>query len=169
MVQIFSKPFLDIMESSIPNKIVTIDDRDAPWVTPEVKTALLKNKNIYTKWVKNGRRPNEYLQVKQSQSETNHLVNSAKSSYINNLGKKICDPSTGAKVFHTAYKRLANKKKITNIPPLNENGIFTSNFKDKATIFNNYFALQCRPLDIDSTLPPFLLSLPPPYLISRYL
>ena len=43
MVQFFSRTFLEIMESSIPNKTVTIDDRDAPCVTPDV------TKNTYKK------------------------------------------------------------------------------------------------------------------------
>ena len=39
------------MKSFIPNKIVTINERDAPWVTPEVKYVLIKNKRVYKRWV----------------------------------------------------------------------------------------------------------------------
>ena len=41
MVSIFSEYILD-MGSFIPNQTVTVDDRDAPWVTPEVKKILQK-------------------------------------------------------------------------------------------------------------------------------
>ena len=34
MVNIFTQNFLTIINSNIPNKIVTFDDGDAPWVTP---------------------------------------------------------------------------------------------------------------------------------------
>ena len=47
------------------------------------------------------------------------------------------------------------QKKITNIPPLIENNIYISSFKEKAQIFNQYFAKQCHPLDTNSNLPPF--------------
>ena len=143
MVQIFSSLFLGVMKTSIPNKMVTIDDRDAPWVTPEVKSALNNNRRIYASWVKKGRLAADYLRVQLSQSTTNSIVTSAKKSYIDDLSRKLCDPTTGPKAFRTAFKCLANKKKITNIPPLVENGLFIPNFKEKANIFNDYFALQC--------------------------
>ena len=57
MVSIFSESFLAIMTCFIPNKVVTIDDRDAPWVTPEVKKMLIKNKKAFSNWIKKGRKP----------------------------------------------------------------------------------------------------------------
>ena len=37
MVNIFTENFLHIINSNIPNKTITIDDGDAPWVTPPLK------------------------------------------------------------------------------------------------------------------------------------
>ena len=59
------------------------------------------------------------------------------------------------KLFGQHISGSATTKKITNIPPLFESGKYISNFKDKASIFNNYFALQCQPFDIHSNLPAF--------------
>ena len=42
MVTCFSKTFLDIMNCNIPNREATINDKDAPWITPEVKQAIKK-------------------------------------------------------------------------------------------------------------------------------
>ena len=42
---------------------------------------------------------------------------------------------------------LLNSKKITNIPPLQEGSSFITNFSEKASIFNTYFADHCTPLD----------------------
>jgi exonuclease III len=42
MVNTFSEYYLDTMKSLVPNKTVTIDDKDAPWVTPSVKSILKK-------------------------------------------------------------------------------------------------------------------------------
>jgi hypothetical protein len=154
MVNIFSDIFLELIKSLVPNKTVTINDKDAPWVTPPVKKAILKNKRIYTNWIKKGRNPITHEHVKRVQRDTNQIITSAKDTYINNLGNKLCDPSTGHKSFWSAYKRLANKKKITNIPPLFENDRYETNFKNKARIFNDFFAAQCRPLVNESVLPP---------------
>ena len=135
------------MKTQIPNKIVTINDKDAPWVNSSVKNILRKNKIIYTDWIKKGRNPLDRERVKRSQLITNRKINEAKTTYISKLSHKLCDPATGQKSFWSAYKRLSNKKKITNIPPLFENNKYISNFKEKTSIFNKYFAEQCRPLE----------------------
>ena len=154
-IQIFTDTFRNIMSSNIPNKIVTFDDRDAPWVTPSLKNLLCKDRKIYSEWNKNGRTQIRYARVKQHQEKSKKAIEDAKRRYLDDLSNKICNPSTGQKTFWSAYKRLSNKKKITNIPPLFENGTYISNFKDKASIFNNYFATQCQPFDFHSNLPAF--------------
>ena len=136
MVDLFQTKFLATMNSFIPNKIVTINDRDAPWVTPEVKTILRTNKRVFKRWIHRGRKPSERVIVNQTQCVTNTTINNAKSKYLTNLGNKICDPNTGPKCFWTAFNRLLNNKKITNIPPLIENDTYVSCFKEKAGIFN---------------------------------
>ena len=65
----------------------------------------------------------------------------------------MCDPRNGKKIIWSAFKRLLNKKKCSNIPPLLEDNKFVTNFSSKASIFNTYFAEQCTPLPIDSILP----------------
>ena len=74
---------------------------------------------------------------------------------MTNLGNKICDPNTGPKCFWTAFNRLLNNKKVTNIPPLIENDTYISCFKKKAGIFNRYFSQQYRPLVSGSNVPSF--------------
>ncbi len=74
---------------------------------------------------------------------------------MNDLGSKVSNPKSGQKVFWGTFKKLLNNKKVTNIPPLLENGSYIADFGGKAEIFNDYFALQCKPLDNGSVLPPF--------------
>ena len=146
MVKIFSDLFLKIIDSHVPNKIVTFDDRDAPWINPSLKNLMHKYRKIYNNWNKNGKPPAGFDRVKQHQLKTEKAITDTKSKYYENLSKKICDPSSGKKMFWSAYKRLSNKKKITNIPPLFENNKYISNFKE-SKIFNKYFADQCQPFD----------------------
>ena len=155
MVDLFQTKVLELMNAFIPNKIVTINSKDAPWITPVVKTALRRNKIIFRKWVSHGRVLAEKEKVNESQRETNKIIINAKNKYTNDLGRKICDSSTGSKCFWTAFNTLVNKNKITNIPPIIKNDKYISNFKEKADVFNRYFSLQCRPLNTDSLLPNF--------------
>ena len=48
---------MDIMSKYIPNDIVTINDTDAHWITPKVKTAIKRNHSVFWKW--NLRGPSE--------------------------------------------------------------------------------------------------------------
>ena len=69
------------------------------------------------------------------------------------MGSKLSDPKTGQKHFWTAYKKIINKKVNTNISPIIENGVYIPNCKQKADIFNQYFANQCTINDNGSVLP----------------
>ena len=153
MCLLFTDVFLDIISKHTPNKIVTCNDRDAPWITPQVKTAIKRNSRVYRKWVRRGRNPNDHDNVRKVQNDTNKLIKEAKSSYYLNLGSKLSDPKIGQKEFWSSYRKIVNKKHNTNIPPIIEDGRYTSNFKEKAEIFNEYFAKQCTINDNGSELP----------------
>jgi len=143
------------METHIPNKIIKVDEADAPWITPELKNLIKKGNTVHRNSIRNPNDPQAKAKDKRFRAKTAKAIFEAKAVYMDNLSRQICDPSTGQKTFWTAYKRLSNKKKITNIPPLFENGKYVSNFKDKTIIFNNYFAAQCKTFDIESQLPSF--------------
>ena len=160
MVSIFSENFLKTMESYVPSKVMSFDDSDAPWVTPSLKNLLRKNTKMFKDWTRLGKPEDSLNRVKQFQKKTTEAITSAKTDYLNNLGAKLCDPTVGKKTFWSAYKRLSNKKNITNIPPLFEENKYIPDFKEKAVIFNSYFAAQCRPLEIESVLPPFVALTP---------
>ena len=43
--------------------------------------------------------------------------------------------------------------KVTNVPPLLENGVFLTDFQTNANIFNEFFVNQCPQLPNDSHIP----------------
>ena len=59
MTKHFSDRFLQIVSLNIPNKLITCNDSDAPWVTSEVKTAIKRNSRVHRKWVFRGRNPDD--------------------------------------------------------------------------------------------------------------
>ena len=50
MVSILTDRLLRIMSDSIPNKVITVNDKDAPWVTPKVKRAIRRNRRVFDRW-----------------------------------------------------------------------------------------------------------------------
>ncbi len=77
------------MAKYIPHKTVTINDRDAPWITPDIKTAIKRNQRVYRKWNTRGRKPEGRENVKSIQNLTSHLIRVAKDNYIADLAKKL--------------------------------------------------------------------------------
>ena len=147
--------FLIIMVKHISHKVIICNEKDAPWITPQIKTAIKRNSRVYRKWVKRGRIDSDRDNVRKVQNDTNKLIKSTKETYYFTLGSKLSDPRVGQNDFWNAYKKVVNKKRNTNIPPIIHDGFFISNFKRKAEIFNQYFANQCKINDNRSFLPPF--------------
>ena len=122
-----------------------------------MKTAIRRNSREYNKWVKRGRNTCDQYKVREARNSANRLIKAAKQSYYTSLGNKLAQPNIGHKHFWSAYKKIANKKNTTNIPPLINDGQFVPNSKDKADLFNNFFAEQCTTNDNGSVLPTFIL------------
>ena len=93
--------------------------------------------------------------MKMIRNETTHLIDRAKESDFEKLGKKLCDPSIGIKSFWMTIKKLLSKSKTSVLPPLFVNGVFVTNFQTKADIFNDHFVKQCSIVPNSSLLPPF--------------
>ena len=123
---------------------VKCNDKDSPWITSKVKTAIRSKSRVHRKWVKRGRNPTGHDHVREVQNATNKLIGDVKRCFYEKLGDKLSDPETGQKDFWTAFKRISNKKKLTNIPPIFENNRYIPNVQQKADIFNAYFADQCN-------------------------
>ena len=79
MASIFSEKFMLIMSENIPNRIVTCNDKDAPWINSEVKSAIRRNYRVYRKWVLRGRIPSEKDHVRSVQNATNRLIKKSES------------------------------------------------------------------------------------------
>ena len=87
------------MSASIPNKIITFNDKDAPWMTNEVKTAIKRNARVHRKWVLRGRIPEDRANVRIVQNETTRIIKKAKTDYFLKLGDKLSNYNTGSQIF----------------------------------------------------------------------
>ena len=134
MVKVFTDKLFEVFARFILNKIVKFNDKDQPWITPQLKTAIKRKHRIYSKFVQSGRKQELWNRVKNIQIETSKLIVSAKNEYYTNLGKKLSDAKTGAKTYWSLYNKLINKKIFSNIPPLFDRGFLVTNVEDKANI-----------------------------------
>ena len=111
---------------------------------------------MYNKYFKRGRKLDDWGYVRTVRNETSSRITKAKDDYFSNLGKSLSYPTNGTKSYWTTLKKIINKKKFLNIPPLLENGVFVTNFQMKADIFNDHFVEQCSLINNESTLSNFV-------------
>ena len=74
-------------------------------------------------------------------------------NYYACLSNKMSDPMTSPKTYSSILKTFLNNKIIPCIPPLLHDDKFITNLKEKADIFNNFFAKQCSLINTNSDPP----------------
>ena len=153
-VSLLTDTIINIISNFVPNKIITVRNKDAMWMTTEVKRALREKSKIYVRYVKNGRRDEDLELLRQSQSRSRMAVKDAKKTYYSRLANNLNDPNLGSKRYWSILNQFLHKRKTPRIPPIRDtsNNIVVDVPK-KANIFNNFFANQCSLIDTDSVLP----------------
>ena len=143
MVDVFTNKLYRMIKANIPSRILSFNDKDPPWITRQVKTAIKRKRRVFRKFMNGDRRPEDWQLFKTVRNETSRLVVNAKEMYYCNLGRQLSDPSNGITTCWSTMNRLIDKEKNINIPPLLENGLFVTNLEAKANVFNEFFVQMC--------------------------
>ena len=137
----------------MPNKYITIDDKDTVWMNDFVKSKIKANNLLFKQYIQNNRFESDFRLLENVVNELNELISSTKALYYENLAKKLNNPLLQTKTYWSILKTFYNDKKIPIIPPLMVNDKFVTDIQIKANIFNKFFADQCTPLKNNSSLP----------------
>ena len=153
-VSLLTDTIINIISNFVPNKIITVRNKDAMWMTTEVKRALREKSKIYVRYVKNGRRDEDLELLRQSQSRSRRAIKDAKKTYYSRLANNLNDPNLGSKRYWSILNQFLHKRKTPRIPPIRDtSNSIVVDVPKKANIFNNFFANQCSLIDTDSVLP----------------
>ena len=82
------------------------------------------------------------------------MIENAKRNYLLKTRETFANPVTSSKMYWSLINALLNKAKFPLIPRLYENGLFITDFEEKAQVFNDYFILKCSTIDTGSVIPP---------------
>ena len=137
----------------VPNKLITVDDRDPPRVTEKIKKLLKDKSKLYKLYIKSGRKIGVYEKLLNMTNNIATEILNSKKIYFDNLAEKLSDPKLNRKAYWGIIKSFTNWKKIPIIPPLLINDQLVTNFNKKANNFNEYFSSQCSVIDNSSKLP----------------
>ena len=154
-VSLLTETLLNIFSNFVPNKIITVKNKDSVWMTAGVKQLLLQKAKIYERYVKNGRTEEDFETLSAAQSRCKKAIKDAKKSYYTRLANSLNDPSLASKKYWSILNQFLHKKKAPRIPPVrNATNNLVAGTSEKANIFNLFFANQCSLIETNSVLPP---------------
>ena len=141
------------MSIFIPNETRRFVPRKPPWITKTLKTILNRKNRLYNNYKRHGFKADDKVRLDTFRVECQQAVETAKLSYLTNLGNKVNNPVTSQKSYWKIINRVMNKCRAPKIPPLLVNNLFILNCRDKARYFNEYFSQHCKPVINSSVLP----------------
>ena len=143
---IFNTTIKNILSNYIPHEAIKCDDREPPWI-------ILEKRQAYKSYFRSNKSLQFLNRFQFFQTKLISLIEKSKEKYYVCLSKKLLDPQTSPKSCWSILKTFLNNKKIPCIPSLLHQDKFIIDFKDKAKIFNNFFADHCSILRNKSELP----------------
>ena len=112
----FNDTILSIFKNYVPNKYITIDEKDLVQKNDTIK-AKIKTKNLlFKQYIQHERFESDFGFLKALINELNELISST--LYYENLAKKLNNPLLQAKTYWSILKTFYNDKKILLISPL---------------------------------------------------
>ena len=112
----FNEKIVNIVSNYIPNKFITRNDKDPPWLNDHIKR-LINLKNKIFKYLKDGRPKSVYENLQTITWDLTEAVTNSKNVYYERLANKLNDPNTSAKAYWSIIKTLFNGKKSSSYTP----------------------------------------------------
>ena len=88
-VAVFNETMLNIFRNYVPDKYVTINDKDPVWMNETIKLKIKAKNNMYNKYLQNGRYKSYFLLLETLITELNELINTTKALHYQGLRKKL--------------------------------------------------------------------------------
>ena len=93
------------MSNFVPHETKRITSRDLPWITKALKTMLIRKNRLFKNFKRHGYQETDKIRLDNFRKECQDAVDTAKQTYILNLGNKL----TNIKTSEISYWRTLNK------------------------------------------------------------
>ena len=131
-----------VFSNFVPNKIVTFDDRDPPWMTEYIKTKIQQCDNIYKNYLRSSKNNQNFQYLQRAIDNVSNTICIRTSDHYNQLAQKLINPTASSKTFWSIIKAFVNGRKVPLIPPLNVGNMLVTDFKEKARLFKDFFCVK---------------------------
>ena len=155
--ELFSKKLMDISKTCMPVKTITVNNKDAPWITEEIKKLIKKKRNIHA-FAKILDSVWSWNLFKRIRNQLVEMIRKRKDEYQKELENRInLQTSFGTKDWWKMVNNFFNQRGLSysDIPPLQDTEkqeiIYLP--ERKAELFNCFFIQQSQIAGIDDNLP----------------
>ena len=73
-VEIFNNCLTNVINNYIPNKTITIDDKDPPWLTSQIKNKINFKNDLYKNFLQNGRSHDDFYKIREACNSVNQSI-----------------------------------------------------------------------------------------------
>ena len=150
---IFNKTVLNILSNLIPHEIIVCDDKGRPRFNGKIKSFFNEKLRSYNDYRKNSNNIQLRNNLRSLQQRLRDLIEDSKQKYFLRLSQKLTNIEKSTKAYWALLKIFPKNRKIPAIQPLFHNKKSTTDFKEKAELFNSFFAKQCSLIKNESKLP----------------
>ena len=105
-VAMLTETLLNIFSNFIPNKVITVRPRQAPWITQSINNFIQKKNRAYKSFVRNGRPDDKQEAMNEMISKGSKLIEDAKDRYFKKIGTALSSPETGIKSYWSLINRI---------------------------------------------------------------
>ena len=149
-VEHFTEILNNVISNFIPHDYITIKPNVPPCASKNSSRTYHKYRRAYKSYIRNGYKPEMTQHINNLKENYTSLVENAREKYLLSQSQKLSHPGTGTETYWSILKNLLNKNKFPIIPPSFHLYKFITDFREKATLFNNFFASQCTVLKTGS-------------------
>ena len=106
-----NETILNVFRNYVPNKYITVDDKDPVWMNEIIKSKMKAKNKLYKQYIKNRKLESDFVFIESLVNEINDLVSNAKNLYYDNLAKKLNNQLLlKAKTYWSILKTFYNDK-----------------------------------------------------------
>ena len=95
-LKLFNETIVNIVSNYIPNKFITCNEKDLPWLNDHIKRLINLKNEIFKKYLKDGRPGSVHENLQTITWDLTEAVSSSKNVYYGRLVNMLSDPNTSA-------------------------------------------------------------------------
>ena len=137
---------MNVFSNFIPNKLVTFNDNDPPWMSEYLEKKIKWHNKIYAEYLNENNESVDYITMQNVIAELSEFLCKSKDDCHKHLARKLTNPKTSSKTYWSILKIFCNGKKVPLIPPLVLSNKLEPDFERKADHFNNFFCFKMHTL-----------------------